>query len=505
MYQQTPGLRFQRKLEAMTSQADHWHSIIDKEEWPGLSKLLEEFSAFSTDYISLLDKIPESIARRPFVLNMGIKRLLQEWSILSRACEQRFEPEGVTGKNGFQQNLREAGKLVANYCNRWHHGKPVKEPYLELREPIVYFEKLYGISRAIYAPEIPVVSIPLTDYNPEPDYNDETRWQALAHELGHHIYWNGVDLKTSKVVHERLHDVIADALSASPPPSDSKALDRARLWWARLWGRRADRVRLWGRRLEEICADIFGILLAGPAYAVSAQDMAADRIGKIADLTIDDQEHPCPYLRPLIALQVLREIASHSSTFTSLKTAVTEEKGMIERLEDRWMKFCQGASGLAHAETGLTMEDMAADIPSIVQAILYKPVWPHGKSLWDLIEFYGKEPEKEVEALARTELTPLAQISDIEPSDIEEYPPADIAQSSSFKRIWEDLKDRVDDAELEERLKPLFFWPLLLGMDLSEAKWYDYHECTAEHWHFPYCGWWRAHKHPQDGSTVICC
>ncbi len=492
MFQQIPGLRFRRKLEAMTNRADHWRSLLDKEDWPGLSKLLEEFSAFAKDYTSLLEKTPESISRPPFVLNMGVARLLQEWSVLSRACEQRLGlAEDANDTAGFQWNLREAGELAKNYCDHWHPQRPIEAPYQELREPVVYFEKLYRISRAAYAPETPVVSIPLTDYN------DSTCWQALAHELGHHIYWNGVDLRTSEMVHKRLHDAMAEALSAPLLESSSKALDQARLW-----GRYADRMRLWGHWLEEVFADVCGTLLAGPYYAASAQDLMADRINKTEDLTKGDYQHPSAYLRPLISLQVLREIAKHSNASFPHKTGPTREKEGIKRLENRWEYFCQKAGELPYAETGLTMEDLATDdIEAVVRVILYEPVWPHGRRLWDLIEFYGEE---DVKALEQMELTLLPEILDGKPSGIKNDPP-DIADSLSFKRLWEDLRNRVNSAELGEEQKPLLFWALLLGMDLSEAMPHIPHECTDEHWHFPYCGWWRKHKHPQDGSTVICC
>jgi hypothetical protein len=492
MSQQTSSHRFQRKLKAMTNRADHWQQDPEIAEWPRLSELLKEFSDFANAYISLLKKIPKSISRHPFVLNTGVEQLLQEWSILSRACEQRHGPaKGATDKDSFQYNLREAGKLAKNYCDRWHPEELKNEPYLKLHEPIVYFEKLYRISRAVYAPETPVLSIPLTDYN------DRTRWQALAHELGHHIYWNGVDLETSEVVHERLHDAIAEALSASPFALDSEALGRR----ARLWEHWADRARLWGRWLEEIFADVCGTLLAGPAYAMSAQDTAADRIEKIADLTIDDHEHPCSYLRPLIALQVLREITSHSSTFTSLKTALTEEKGMFERLEDRWMEFCQGASVLPHTETRLKMENLATDIPSVVQAILHEPVWPHGKSLWDLIEPYGTEP-RYLEALTQMEVTPLSPIFEWKPAVIKKNPRLKKTDPDSFRRLWQDLYNRVEKAELEKKQKPLAFWLMLLELGLSETHFHDtLHQDCAKHWLF---GRWHRHD-PETGEPIYDC
>lgn len=478
---QTPNLRFQRKLEAMTNRADRWQQDPQITGWPGLSTLLREFSDFANDYVRLLKKTPKSISRLPFVLNAGVERLLHEWSILSRACEQRRGPdEDATDENSFQRNLRTAGKFAKNYCDRWHPEEPA-EGYQKLNEPIIYFEKLYGISRAIYAPQIPVVSIPLTDYN------DPTRWQALAHELGHHIYWNGVDLKTSEAVHTRLHDVIAEHLSASA--SESKPPGRVRQWASWL-----ARVRVWGPWLEEVFADICGTLFAGLPYVVSAQDLEADRVDEMADLAEDDGEHPCSYLRPLIALQVLREIADHS-TDTDFKTALTGEGGLLEKLEDRWTGFCGKASGREHDETGLTMGDLATDIPTIVRAILYEPVWPYSKSLRDLVESYG-------EALGEMKLTPLSPIPDGMPGGIKNPPPE--PASRSFKGIWRDLKDKVEDAVLEEEQKPLAFWSLLLGLELSEtAEWHTHRKCTKKHSHTGYCEG-KKHRHSMDGG-VICC
>jgi hypothetical protein len=490
MYQQLPGLRFEKKLEAMTNRADRWRQDPDMvSEWPELSELLKGFSAFANAYISLLKKVPKSISRRSFVLNMGVERLLEQWSILSRACEQRRGPaEDATDGDSFPHYLSEARKSAKGYCDRWHPPeKPMKEPYLELHTPIVYFEKLYGISRAVYAPETPVLSIPLTDYN------DPKRWQALAHELGHHIYWNGVDLKTSGGVHERLHDAVAEALSASASPSDSKALSRVRQWTRWL-----GRARLWGLWVEEVFADVVGTLLAGPAYAASAQDLEADRVDEVADLAEDDQEHPCPYLRPLIALDVLREIADHDSTDQSFKTSLPEE---IKKLETRWTDFCGEATKLEHDETGLTMEVLRDNIPSIVRAILDTRVWPHDKSLWELIDFYGKKPL--VFGVVTPELAALSPLSEGKPRLPTKDPPVNKTDPDSFKSLVQDLKDRVNnDPKVGGEQKPQALWSLLLGLELSETMdWHTHRYCTKRHSHGVCSG---KHKHSMDGK-VICC
>jgi hypothetical protein len=489
MSYQAPVLRFRRELQAMTHRADGQQQHPQIAQWPALGTLLEEFSDFAKDYMSILEQTPEAISRSPFAMNAGVRRLLQEWNVLSRACEQRLGPtEDATDPNGFQFNLREAGKLAKGYCDRWHPQKPVNTPYQALSEPIVYFEKLYGITHAVYAPEIPVLSIPLTDYN------DSTRWQALAHEVGHHVYWNGVYLEEFEGVRQRLYGAVEAALSASTAAQDSEPSVRARLWG--------------GQWVEEVFADVCGTLFAGPLYVISAQDRAAGQINRIADLAEGDHEHPCIYLRPLIALRVLHEIASQSGTFAPLKVVLTER--ILGGLEERWKTFSQGASGMTHTGTGLTMAELEADVPFVVRAILNEPLWPpeekggKPKRLWDLVDYYGKRwADVDVKSLEQMELSPLSPLPGEELPDVRDDPP-DIAISASFKRLFRGLRKRAKDADLDEKQKPLAFWSWLLGMDLSETKLYHVHGCSDSHWHFPFF-WLQKHRHPQDGSAVIGC
>jgi hypothetical protein len=489
MSQQTPVLRFHRELQAMTHRADRQQQHPQIAQWPALGTLLREFSDFAKDYMSILEKTPETISRSPFAMNAGVRRLLQEWNVLSRACEQRLGlAEDATDRNGFQFNLREAGKLAKGYCDRWHPQRPVTAPYQVLSEPIVYFEKLYGITHAVYAPEIPVLSIPLTDYN------DPMRWQALAHEVGHHVYWNGVDLESFEDVRQRLYDAIQAALPASTVAQDSEPPARARLWG--------------GQWVEEVFADVCGTLFAGPLYAISAQDRAAGQINRIADLVESDHEHPCIYLRPLIALQVLREIASQGETFPPLKAVLMGK--MLDGVEGRWNDFCRGASGMTHAGTKLTMAELEADVPLVVRAILDEPLWPPAekggkpKRLWDLVDYYGKQwADVDVESLEQMELSPLSPLPGEGLPDVKDDPP-DIAISASFKRLFKGLKKRAKAAALDEEQRPLAFWSWLLGMDLSETNLYHVHGCSDSHWHFPFF-WLQKHRHPQDGSKVIGC
>ncbi|MBK9094427.1 MAG: hypothetical protein IPM84_17010 [Anaerolineae bacterium] len=169
------------QVNAMVRLADRLFKKVDQD---GLETLIGKFKDFAIEYATTLDNANQS-GQLSFLLRSGIERLLQEWNILSRACEQRRETNPKYMKSEDRQEstryyLEQADAMLASYCARWK--SPDDPVYVPLQTPVVYFEKLYRISRALFAPDIPVISIPLSDYD-APD-----RWQALAHEIGHHIF-----------------------------------------------------------------------------------------------------------------------------------------------------------------------------------------------------------------------------------------------------------------------------------------------------------------------------
>lgn len=491
---------YQKQLEAMRRLAilkrDQVHEEIIKladlepdqlHGWKGLRALLEEFSAFAKEYIDLLQQTPDEIFIRRFALATGIQRLQQEWNILIRACEQRLGPD-QNDPHGFRANLQRAETYLSNYCKRW---LPNEEPYLHITTPVVYFEKLFGISRAIYKPEIPIISIPLSDYN------DLTRWQALAHELGHHVYWNALRLGYSEQVHTNLYEAVDKFVESKTQK------------------------RLWGAWVEEIFADVLGTLLAGPSYAISAQDLAADRVDELQALTHHDYQHPCTYLRPLVSIQVLRDMAARSDS-PDFKAAMTGDgsdgSGLVARLEARWTAFCSNhAPELKLAGGKLKLKGLAQNVPSIVEAILNEPAWPGKKTLWDLVSFYGQHPNdpkiEELGGLGQS-LDKLEMPQPLPNNPLElDLPSAPKMPDvpGHFKGIWEHTKHKVEQAQgkanllqpdLDKQLA-LAFWGMLLRLDLSDTRQFHIHGSSYHlHWESIQT-LWRNHHHDEAGTAVI--
>ncbi|MBN1992229.1 MAG: hypothetical protein JW953_05965 [Anaerolineae bacterium] len=483
MLRQRRKQAYQRKLDAILKLAGQWYLYFQsKQEWPELLAILKNFSDFAGDYVRLLENAPSPMVTPHYVLHAGIERLLHEWNILSRACEQRIRP---ANGEGFSPNLAQARNLLQGYCHRWHNVERVHAPYVRLEAPVVYFEKLYRISRSVYAPQIPLISIPLTDYDP-----DTGQWQALAHELGHHIYWNALAWQETEAVHEAMQRVVIDNASLELVRQE-KGLRQVQVLQQSM-----ERMYLWNRWLEEVFADVCGVLFTGPAYVLSAQDVAADCIEKIDDFAQGDEAHPSLYLRPLIALQVLRFMVEQEQMDATLQQTLTGRGGIIEKLERRWSDFSQKAGQKYYPGTNLSMSELAGDIPFVVQALLNSQIWPHEKTLWTLIDFYGQQVSKsDIEALeAYAQLSPLPEIPDQISTEGISAPPELEIQSASFKQIWQHLKDKVNSAEIEEQQKPLAHWGLLLGLELSMVHFHTQpHGCTR-HWYYP-C------KHVHDSLT----
>jgi hypothetical protein len=149
-----------------------------------------------------------------------------------------------------------------------------------LVEPTVlltYFQKSPTIRLIPYVP-LGVIGIDLSATG------DANRLLAIAHETGHHVYRQ---LTTNYASH--LDEQIG--VMASPMPETT-----ASPWpqWLLAW-------------MEEIFADIYATLIAGPAAALGLQQLIMT--GQRTSLIEDDGDHPLDALRPQIMHTTLRIMA----------------------------------------------------------------------------------------------------------------------------------------------------------------------------------------------------
>jgi hypothetical protein len=138
-------------------------------------------------------------------------------------------------------------------------------------------------------------------------------WLGYAHEVGHHVYRNVKGLSDELKV-----NVVME-----------------------LWSQGEDYTvqRIWLHWVEEIFADLFGLLQIGPAFAQTQQLMlpylplpAAPRKVSNRLLVVADETHPIPYLRVFLAIRALEELG--------IPEADTKP------LRDKWEKFFHEDGGV---------------------------------------------------------------------------------------------------------------------------------------------------------------
>lgn len=164
-------------------------------------------------------------------------------------------------------------------CLAWDALQPAVHGGLlyEGTEVLAYFEKLSSIRIIPYAP-IALVAVPITCIG--------SPWEMLSipHEVGHYVFRRGK--KGDKSLRLKMRE----------------KLEKHRL---------PDYLLEW---IDEIFADVYACLVAGPVVALSSQDVQLER--EPEDFLTDDEHHPSPVLRPYIYTQTLQrgaEIAAWSS------------------------------------------------------------------------------------------------------------------------------------------------------------------------------------------------
>jgi hypothetical protein len=508
--------RTERRIEELTAQRDELLKQIDahrdselaallEERYPSTSvrlsiqRAVEEFRNFFVGYANYFwglqsgewfgsDQTYESVLNRALENTRGL------WMQFSLAINQRCNPV-------YQKDLTEADSIAQDILEQ--SGDVVRGM------PILYFEKSFQISRHPYQ------TYPLLGISQERFALDGRA--SLAHELGHHVFWNNGDLEEYAARLDAIHTEIANIVLSD----DFPAVDFAHpATTRRAIQARFDQYSIWVGWIEEVFADVFGALIVGPAFAKSAQDvLIRERVGRSRDLIVDDGDHPVPALRPLIALAVLRAIAGLlDDQFRHELTA------LIELLEKRWQPIWaeavaeeQGAlpgqstiarAGHSDADGGpaVTLEDLRARLGPIVNMVLTKTgftVTANGakqqQNLLVATKHWGKsrsEDESGAIRVMKTQLSgdpiaTIAQRADRKPPG--SAPAVELKDHSLFAKFLRFVDERqaaLGSQDSQPGWQAVLEFELTLDQGLhGSCKDHDSSGC---------------HKHRSDGTRVSC-
>lgn len=198
------------------------------------------------------------------VLNWITQQISYDIEVITRAWEQRRRTSIYSNDLKLADKLGEIALEPARNCGFIDPNTIV----------LCYFQKSYSVRLIPYA-SIALIGLPVTALTVRRDY------LAIPHEVAHYVYRHG-NLPDGEGKYHAENQAIALYLNNMIEPLFNKTKeDKYLLDW-----------------VEEIFADMYGSIIAGPVMAIDFQDLQMDDpLKEFADATID-QEDPVPLLRP---------------------------------------------------------------------------------------------------------------------------------------------------------------------------------------------------------------
>jgi hypothetical protein len=242
-----------------------------------------------------------------YVLRTTLDQVAHDLSVIEWAANQRV--------NGFAM-LDKTDKLAQDALNL-----AVEAGLLNKSTVITYFKKSAEVRVIPYAP-VALIGVPFTAIEAEQDM------LAIPHEVGHYVYRHTLGLAAE-----------VDAMMPLQPP------------WLRRWA-------------EEIFADVYGCLVAGPVIGLDFQDLCLDN--SLEDFVSDDSDHPVEAIRPDLYTKVLAELG-----FTTA----------AEALNQRWVNLLEKRGNPTYfipygefieefmADARVTLEEAAGKVLKRLEAV----------------------------------------------------------------------------------------------------------------------------------------
>lgn len=202
----------------------------------------------------------------------------------------------------FSDELSAADNLVANFYWRFLENPALNSvgvTYQENVTPLVFLGK--GGAQAYYTLPTAVKRPLAIIHMPRAALNNVWRWTVLSHETGHDIFFcinnlaGEIKALVTYVVEREL------SLRGRPYITGRSALEVNGPAEMEHFG-----VLLWRAWVNEIYADVFSILMCGPAFIYTMQELVGfDNVGEWKN---GPDEHPLPLVRNFINIMALRQL-----------------------------------------------------------------------------------------------------------------------------------------------------------------------------------------------------
>lgn len=269
---------WQQRWDALDTQLQEMVNSYGRSPHPGIKNnlhaLSESLLAFGEDQFTFFGKgfdsgqlLPSMYLPQEHVLRATLDQIAYDMNLIQQIACQRQQKT-------LQTTLNKADKLAQLALN-----VAVDNGLLSRCTVLTYFNKSVNIRLIPYAP-LALIGIPFSTTEADSDL------LAIPHEVGHYVYNHAPGLAAQ--LHARI-----------PLYPD----------WINHW-------------IEEIFADVFGALVAGPVIGLSFQDILLDNAQK--KFVIDDGVHPPDAIRPFGYSHALNHLG-HTQAAAALDTRWAEK------------------------------------------------------------------------------------------------------------------------------------------------------------------------------------
>ena len=262
----------EQQVKTISGLVSSWRtkaSTVSTQSQKLLHRAINDFEAFGEEYESYFEDILANGAFDPtkttaerlryqylqtlrgYWLSLEQVILQREVEYYSDVLEQAFEQSAI-----YLQNLN-----------------------LPLPGTLIYFNKVSSI-RYLPFTKIPILGIPYLFAEPR-------GWSAIAHEIGHYLYWNlGNNLVETPRRQEQLKSEAIQFLTDA-------GIDEKQQEFVIPW-------------LEEIFSDVVGTCIDGSKFVEASEEFIKSQAGNEEESTFNDGHHPPLILRPFVWKRALR-------------------------------------------------------------------------------------------------------------------------------------------------------------------------------------------------------
>lgn len=339
----------QAEWNSLLATMDYWVSAADELPAP-VRELVRDAHYFAYRYKEIFD----SIAGDGEVVKILHDEKTDVWTVQHQAREALLS-EWDTVRQAVEQHL---SRRYAEHLPRLERmaAESIAPLFPELAgEAIVYFHKVFDITRFAFS-RMPVIGVPFSAL----DLPDS--WLSIPHEAGHYVFWNGTPSLTEfAAFYAEMERRVIRALTKAFKKREAQGGH---------FKRSGEIYRTWLLWMNEIFADIYGTLVAGPASGWAIQRILRTRLNQ-GDLyhSHEDPDHPDAYIRPFVHIATLTAMAEASNG--DFREALLEAaKALGEAWRESWSDENLERTLFTPDNWGSMQEVLEIDLPLVVRAIL---------------------------------------------------------------------------------------------------------------------------------------